>query len=325
MELKILSIELTNFKGIQHKKVTFDGNAKVLGQNGAGKTSLADSYYWVFSNCSSMMINNPPINPKGMPECESKVEIELSIDGKPCTVVKSQKYKERLDDTGKTTSAITNRFSINGVEKTATNFKADLVERGIDMDNFLILSHPFAFTADTSKKGREEMRKVLFEMVDGISDLDIAKELKSNDIIALLEKGYKLEEIEQKNRTSLKAINSRVGTNNELIDARISGIIQSKSQINEAEMKQKKTEYETELEQVRAEFNNLRKKDSDTEAKIAELEGRCDELERTETRKLEENKAALSEKLRKVEQKCTDLRYEMSAKKNGADRILQDA
>lgn len=326
MELKIKSIELTNFKGIQHKKIDFNGDSvKILGQNGAGKSTLADSVYWTFANCNSMLINNPPINPVGAAESISKVEIELSIDGKPCTVTKYQKYKEKTDeDAGKTTSAITNSFSINGVEKTATSFKADLVERGIDMDNFLMLSHPFAFTADTSKKGREEMRKVLFEMVDGISDLDIAKELKSADIIALLEQGYKLEEIEQMNKSSLKAINGRVGANNELIDARISGIIQSKSQINVEETKQKKTEYETELEQVRKDFMNIRNKDSDTETKIAELEGKCDEVERTETRKLEESNATLSEKLRKAEEKCRDLNYEMSAEKNAADRILQD-
>lgn len=311
MELRINKISLENFKGIKHKEVVLDGNnAKILGQNGAGKTSFAESFYWVFGNCNMALVNNPPINPVDAKECESKVEIELSIDGKPCTVVKSQKYKEKVDeDTGKTTSAITNSFMINGVEKTATSFKADLVERGIDMDNFLILSHPFAFTADTSKKGREEMRKVLFEMVDGISDLDIAKENDFKEITALLEKGYKLDEIEQMNKSSLKAINSRVGANNELIDARISGIIQSKSQIDVDDTKKKKAEYEAELEQVCKDVISLKSADSSIEGKIAELVGKQDELERNSRIELENRNALLSEKLRKAEHACEEASF----------------
>ena len=324
MRLEIKKMRLENFRGFTHQEVEFDGNTKVLGANAQGKTTLFFAWMWLMSDKSDSLISNPNITPMGMNECVSKVEAEVTIDEKPCTITKSQKYKEKTDDSGKVTSGITNSFTINGVEKTATSFKADLVQRGIDMDNFLILSHVFAFTADTSKKGREEMRKVLFEMVDGITDMDIAKELKSDDIIALLEKGYKIDEIEQMNKGSLKNLNARYGANNELIDARIQGIMDSKSQTDVKSIEAQKAAYESELEQVRSDFNNLMQTDKKTESKIAELEGKCIEIERSSQKKIDADLASASEKLRNQEHLRNDLEIDMINKKHEMDRLLAD-
>lgn len=320
MELKIRKIELTNFKGIQHKVVELNGNAKVLGQNGAGKSTLADSFYFIFCGCNTAMVNNPDVVPIGAEEVKPTVEIEMTIDDKPITIKKVQTFKRKEN-----TSSVTNTYYINDIEKSQKGFIADLIERGIDMENFLMLSNPNAFMADTSKQGREKMRNILFEMCENISDEQIISGMKNVEELKALLENYKLDECEQMQKSTLKKINDEFGKDNSLIQARISGIIQSKSQINVEETNKKKTEYEAELEKVRNDYLNIRKKDSDIEAKIAELEGKSFEIERTETRKHEEVKAALSEKIRKAEQKCKDLSYEMSAAKNSADIIFADS
>lgn len=321
MELKINKIRLENFKGVKKKEIVLNGkSARLCAQNGGFKTTTSDSFYWVFCNCNTAMVNNPDVVPIGAEEVKPTVEIEMTIDDKPITVKKVQAFKRKEN-----TSSVTNTYYINDVEKSQKDFIADLTERGINMEYFLMLSNPNAFMADTSKQGREKMRNILFKMCENISDEQIISEMTNMDELKSLLENYKLDECEQMQKSTLKKINDEFGKDNQIIQARIAGIIQSKSQINVEETKENKTKYEAELEQVRKDFTNIRNKDSDIEAKIAELEGKCDEVERTETRKLEESNAALSEKLRKAEQKCKDISYEMSATKNSADMILSDS
>lgn len=320
MELKVKRIEMTNFKGVQHKVVELNGkSARLCAQNGGFKTTTADAWYHMMANCNTAMVNNPDVVPIGADEVKPTVEIEMTIDDKIVTVKKVQTFKKKEN-----TSSISNTYYINDVEKSYKDFVADLTERGVDMENILMFSHPNAFMADTSKQGREKMRNILFKMCENVTDEQIASEMSDiNELKALLE-NYKLDECEQMQKSTLKKINDEFGKDNSLIQARISGIIQSKSPLDIKELEKTKKEYETELEQVRKDFNALRNKDSGVEAKIAELEGKCDDLERAETRKLEERKASVSEKLRKVEEKCKELNYDVVAEKSAADRILQD-
>lgn len=321
MELRINKIRLENFKGVKKKEIVLNGkSARLCAQNGGFKTTTSDSFYWVFCNCNTAMVNNPDVVPIGAEEVKPTVEIEMTIDDKSITVKKAQAFKRKEN-----TSSVTNTYYINDVEKSQKDFIADLTERGINMEYFLMLSNPNAFMADTSKQGREKMRNILFKMCENISDEQIISGMKNVEELKVLLENYKLDECEQMQKSTLKKINDEFGKDNQIVRARISGIIQSKSQINVEETKENKTKYEAELEQVRKDFTNIRNKDSDIEAKIAELEGKCDEVERTETRKLEESNAALSEKLRKAEQKCKDISYEMSATKNSADMILSDS
>jgi len=279
MKMTIKSISLQNFKGCTERKVEFDGNTKVYGANSMGKSTLFCAWMWLMGGVNEQLVSNPNIVPLGATECSSTVEAEILIDDKPCVISKTQKYKEKYDDTsGKTVSSTTNSYSINGVEKSAAMFVSEMKERGVDMDNFLMLSHVFAFTADTSKKGREGMRKVLFEMVDNISDLDIAKEMSGvADLTIELGRGFKVEEVEQMAKSSLKKLNDTYGKSGELIDARIQGLIEGKADINLTAMAEKEMNIREQIKQTEAEIESLNTNMND--ARIAELENRIKEIE----------------------------------------------
>lgn len=320
MELQIKKMTFDNFRGFTHKEIEFDGNSKILGANAQGKTTCFFGWMWLMSGKSDALTTDPLITPKGMNECVSKVEAEITIDGKPCTIAKTQKYKEKTDDTGKTTSKTDNSFTINGVEKTATNFVADLKERGIDMDNFLMLSHVFAFTADTSKKGREEMRKVLFEMVDGVSDLDIAKEIDVPNVTAELEKGYKIEEVEQMAKSSLKALNDKYGKQNELIDSKISGIIESKSTLDGKVLEQQKANYESEIERIEKELESISGNRAEISDKIAELKIKKNEIESEQNKELFNDKEELSKQIRTYKQTIDENNFQLEQANKNLER-----
>lgn len=320
MELQIKKMTFDNFRGFTHKEIEFDGNSKILGANAQGKTTCFFGWMWLMSGKSDALTTDPLITPKGMNECVSKVEAEITIDGKPCTIAKTQKYKEKTDDTGKTTSKTDNSFTINGVEKTTTNFVADLKERGIDMDNFLMLSHVFAFTADTSKKGREEMRKVLFEMVDGVSDLDIAKEIDVPNVTAELEKGYKIEEVEQMAKSSLKALNDKYGKQNELIDSKISGIIESKSTLDGKVLEQQKANYESEIERIEKELESISGNRAEISDKIAELKIKKNEIESEQNKELFNDKEELSKQIRTYKQTIDENNFQLEQANKNLER-----
>lgn len=320
MELQIKKMTFDNFRGFSHKEIEFDGNSKILGANAQGKTTCFFGWMWLMSGKSDALTTDPLITPKGMNECVSKVEAEITIDGKPCTIAKTQKFKEKTDDNGKTTVNTTNHFTINGVEKTATNFIADLKERGIDMDNFLMLSHVFAFTADTSKKGREEMRKVLFEMVDGVSDLDIAKEIDVPNVTSELEKGYKIEEVEQMAKSSLKALNDKYGKQNELIDSKISGIIESKSTLDGKVLGQQKANYESEIERIEKELESISGSRAEISDKIADLKIKKNEIESEQNKELFNDKEELSKQIRTYKQTIDENNFQLEQANKNLER-----
>lgn len=299
MKLEIRKMHLENFKGIKDKEITLDGNTKISGANGAGKTSCADAFYYVFCNCNTALVKEPPITPYGMPECVSRVEIEMVIDDKPITVEKSQKFKSREED-GKTISSVTNHYKINGVEKSATNFVKDLTERGINMERFLILSHVFAFTADTSKKGREEMRNILFEMVEGITDYDIAREIAASipGVLDKLSTGYKIDEVEQMAKAELKALLDKYGKDGSTIDAKIDGLNEGKSEVDETVLNEQKKSYEAEIERCEKELSDLSSSKADMSKKISDLRIKAEEIKREANTQLNNDRSGLEKTIR---------------------------
>lgn len=323
MELKISMIELESFKGVRHKVIKFKEDiVKVLGQNGSGKSTLANAFYWVFADCDYELNKNPNVIPLGEAECKPTVKIWMTIDGKDCSVEKQQTVKVKTVD-DKVTTSLTNNYSINEVEKSYRDFVADLKERGIDMDRFLILSNPNAFTSDSSKKGREEMRKVLFEMAEEVSDEDIAKDMDVPELTALLE-NYKLEEIEQMQRSTLRKITEICGKSNEIIDARISGILQSKSQVDVKELTKTKEEHETELKKVRENAQNLLNGDNEIKREIAELEGKLIELEEADRKKLYAKIDKTCTKYNEAQAEVREKQSIMNHKKSDMDAFKYD-
>ena len=53
--MKLISLELTNFKNIKYFVLESGGEDKnIYGKNGVGKTTLADAYYWLLTDKSSL-------------------------------------------------------------------------------------------------------------------------------------------------------------------------------------------------------------------------------------------------------------------------------
>lgn len=317
MKLTISKIHLQNFKGCADRTIEFKGNTKIFGQNGSGKSTLASAVSWLMTDTDYNLVKNPNVVPLGKSECEIKVEVEFELDGKPLEVSKSQKYKEKEDITGKVVSSVTNTYTINSVNKSYKDFVSDMESRGIDMENYLVFSNPNYFLADTSKSGREKARKILFNMATSISDEDVAKEIGADDLLKMMsEKGYTLEECKASAKATHKKIVDENGRNNEIINGKIDGMLSSKSQLDEAVLKEQKKSYEAEIERIDKRISDLSSGKSDITNRLNALRDKEYDLKKAADIKLNEKKTDYDKQIRELSRTIDENNFQLEQEKS---------
>ena len=210
--MKVLKIKAENFMGIVEAEYEFAPKKTIVsGANGTGKTTIWDAHLWLWTDYNSGLRNNPSIRPLDGRECIVKVTETILLDsGAVCTVAKIQKEKRsKPDENGRTrVTGIVNSYEINSVGKTERDFKAEMAERGISVDeNFLVLSHPEVFL---SKKAMD-MRKVLFGMAKSHTDKEIADMVPGCEMVSKLLDTYRLDTVE----ACREAIRRRDGSTSE--------------------------------------------------------------------------------------------------------------
>lgn len=234
MQSTIKSIHLENFKGVKSATYHFDKkNVSVIGQNGAGKTTIFTAYMWLMKDKDSDLKSNPNIRPLDTEECTPRVEVVFDIDGKEVTAAKIQKCTVKKGKSGGAdTVSLSNSYEVNSVEYGERDFEKKMAEYGFDFDLFLPLSHPDVFTSQKS----EDMRKVLFGMVSEQSDFDIA--LQTDDCVEAtnLLKMYTFDEVKAMQNATIRKIREEYGKDGEILRAKIEGMEQSKTDIDVAEL-----------------------------------------------------------------------------------------
>lgn len=249
--VSIKRIELTDFKGQHEKEILLNGtNAIVAGKNGSGKTTLADSWYWTMADKDYLLKNNPDIRPDDGRDCVPRVDMELEIDGKPLNIAKYQKKsvsKPKADGTVRVT--LSNKYEINGVAKTEKAFREDMAIKGIDFDNFIVLSNIDAFT----NQKLADMRSVVFSMASTHSDLEIAQECADCEEVAKLLNDYRLDEIEAMNKAKKKNADERIDS----IPNQIKGLEMAKVDIDVAELELQKNAIKERMNQIQKQLDSI--------------------------------------------------------------------
>ena len=276
--MKLKRMELKQFKGITEKVINFFDYTIIKGQNGSGKTTIADAYFWTLTNKDYALNDNPNIRPINLDVDASvpSVSLVFDIDGVELTYTKSQKAKVSGDKV-----SLINAYEINSVPKTERDAREYLADKGIDLDKLLILSHPDVFVKDINeKKIREDRRNILFGMVSEISDLDIAKKIGADDVAKLLE-NYTKEEIEAMQNATIRKCKEEYGKDGEIIDAAIVAKEQAKIEVDiqaltaeRDNLKAKLADNEDKQKNVEKAFEEVRTK----KAKVAELKQKIDEI-----------------------------------------------
>jgi chromosome segregation ATPase len=265
-------MNIWNFKGIRERTVDFDETfTRIEGKNASGKTTIATAFFWVLNNTDYDLKTNPPVHPLGQNELTPTVEIIFEIDGKPMRICKSQTMKvTEVNDVRKV--ANTNTFTFNDVPVSERDLQKKLAEFGFDFSKFEVLANTNSFLSGK----KDEMRKMLFGMVDAYTDSDIAIRIGEDaKEAAELLKNYTFDEVKAMQNATLRKINDVYGKKGELLQSKIEGLLSAKVEYDFSALELLKNSLS---EQLNANQEN-RKKNVETQKNLDILHEKSMELQ----------------------------------------------
>ncbi len=179
-DIKLISLELSNFKNHQHLKIDFNGrNTAILGDNGTGKTSVYDSFMWLLFDKDSKGNGGKSIEVKPLGEngevkdhnAITEVEAVLLVDGEEISLRRSLKeiWTTKRGRSEQTYDGNSSDYYINSVP-VKKNVFADKVNEIVDEDTFKLLTSISYFPNDISWQDR---RAVLFKVAAVADDAQI--------------------------------------------------------------------------------------------------------------------------------------------------------
>lgn len=196
MRIKLLKIIVENFMCYAHEEFDFFDLTKILAMNGKGKSSIATAYNWCMFNCDYELKDNPvvrrEVGGKSVDDMDTSVEMVLDVDGKEVTMKKVQKRTYSKDGSSYKDD---NKYFINDVPKTLKDFNAYL---SVDMNVFKMCSNVNAFL----NQKPADMREYLFNLVEDVSDIDVARQqTELAQLVSMLDK-YTAEELLAMNKAT---------------------------------------------------------------------------------------------------------------------------
>lgn len=312
MEIKLKNIILENFKGIKSFDLQIDSDVtNIMGDNATGKTTLYDSFLWLFFDKDSTNRSNFTIKPQNKDGndvhfLETKVEAELEIDGNTKTLTKmfKEKWTRKRGEQDKIFDGHSTEYWIDGVPKKKKEYQ-EFIASLLDENTFKLITNPLFFNTQLDWKKR---REVLFEISGDIPDVDIvAGNEKYKNLTAILN-GNTVDDAKKVIQAQLKKLNEDI----EKIPTRIDELYRGLPELDESTLKdtesRRKQIVEVELPEVESQISNIGKitaiiadKYKKLEKLKSQLNDRKDELNRENNKEQVEIQSQIFEKERKLQ------------------------
>lgn len=171
--MRLVSLELTNFKGLPHLLLEFGGHSgRITGANGAGKTSVYDGLTWLLYGKDSQGRERFDIKPLGSDGClrdrraVTSVEGVLTVGERTLRLRRSY-YEKWVRRRGtEVFEGNVSDYFVDGVAMSRTDYDRT-VGALLGEDRFRLLTNAAYFPGDL---GWRERREILFEMAKVCSD-----------------------------------------------------------------------------------------------------------------------------------------------------------
>ena len=182
--MKLISLELNNFKSVKHFKLEANGEDKnIYGKNGVGKTTLADAYYWLLVDKSSndkkldediKLKDSATGNPVLDHGIEHSVEGIFELDT-GCRVALKKVYKEKWvkqnGNPNKEFAGHVTDYFVDDVARSKKDYTSYITDNIADINLFKMVSSTLFFNSMLWKKQRE----ILLDICGDVSDADVIK------------------------------------------------------------------------------------------------------------------------------------------------------
>ncbi len=318
MQTKIKSLHLENFKGVKSATYQFGGkNVSVMGANATGKTTIADSLWWLLFNKDSSGNEKFSIRPldgdgKQIDNVEIYVSAVLDIDGKEMELKKVQK-QNWVKKRGTSEIALqgnVNSYEVDGYPKSEKEYKECIA--GISEEElFKILTTPFYLP---SLKWNEQRSRIIV-LADDVPDVEVARQNeKFAGLLPDLEKAKSTDDIKKKYQ---KALNEWKKKQAEL-PVRIDEAEKQKVDIDVSELELQKNALNEQIADNKAKQEDISKEFEEqqrTSDGILELKFELNDLQRKANEDLEKKRREIRAEIDNAEWQLKEVRHQIRLNK----------
>mgnify|MGYP000930398125 CR=1 FL=1 len=177
--MKIIELELTNFKGIRSLVLKFDGkDARIIGQNATGKTTVMDAFIWVITGKdhlgrSDLNFNIKTLDESGaaIPMLEHTVRAVLEHNGTTFELIRCfhEVWQKKTGTNVQTFNGHRTEYCIDGVPKSEKEYTA-FIERIAPIKLVCLLTMTGYFNEQIKA---DERRKMLLDMCGDVDESSI--------------------------------------------------------------------------------------------------------------------------------------------------------
>lgn len=163
--MEILTLHTENFKGVP-LDINFDGcDTDIYGDNGTGKTTVADAIWWLLFNKNSLnetVFEIKPLDEYGQPQhnLEYAVEASFRLDNNEIVTLKkvlTEKWTQKRGSAVKENTGNETKYFIDDTPKAANKFAAYIKETFVSEDIFKLLTNVHHFSENIDWKARREL------------------------------------------------------------------------------------------------------------------------------------------------------------------------
>lgn len=173
-EVKIKSISLRNFRGVQKFDLTDISDVlNIYGRNGSGKTTIYDAWLWLLFGKDHEGRADHELKPKGTSRVNVEVEAEILVNGNQTRLkrVYREDWVKPRSESEEVFKGNTTDYSINGVGVKKSEYDQAVAEI-CDETLLKTITNPHYFTS----LKREQQREILFSLIPEITNDQIASQ-----------------------------------------------------------------------------------------------------------------------------------------------------
>lgn len=262
MEIKILKLMISNFKGIKWLEIDFGQTTNIYGENATGKTTLFDAFTWLLfdkdsSNKKDFNIKTLGKDGEALHGLEHAVEGQLEVDGRPLNLRKvfTEKWVKERGAAEKVFSGHETKYWINEVPVKKSDYQ-DKINSLINENIFKLITNPLFFNMNLSWQDR---RKALLEIVGDISDQDVIDSNEELSRLSILLQDKNLEDFKAMIAGQKKRLNEQLKTIPIRIDELSRGIPTLDENIDYTNLEQEKKDLQIIVGNLEKDLTDQRK------------------------------------------------------------------
>ncbi len=214
MDIRLKQMKLRNFKGIKKLDIDFGlVDTSIYGKNATGKTTIADSFSWLFFNKDSsgsadFDVKTKTADGKYLHNLEHSVECIVEVNGLETTFKKifKEKYTKQRGSTTATFTGHTTDYFVDDVPRKKKEYD-ETVNQLFDSNIFPMITDPFYFN---TRMKWQDRRKMLIDICGDIPDSEVIAQNGDLKPLESMINGKGVDDLRLQLKSQMKPINDEL-------------------------------------------------------------------------------------------------------------------